>query len=130
MDQTELVKNINGALTKIEDKNAPINFALLLFDDRNYLKPNRQFTLMMGAEWLNKRSPFSATKEIIEDFYSFLPKEILKRISRINLVSTMDPSVQQIYSGISVRGGYITLEKVTIFNVYIEYGILFRSFRG
>lgn len=126
MDKRALVEEIRKVLTSFIENECKINMAMLIKD----LEHNT-YTFLLASYFLDLLTPYDGTKLVAEYFHKNLSKDAFSIISRINLVNTMDPSVQLIMRSINISNSIINMQNVNIsnnlFNVHLEDAILLES---
>lgn len=128
MDKQALVGEIRVALTGFIKDECEINMAMLIKD-----LEKDTYTFILASNFLDLLTPYLGTKLVAEYFYKNLSKDAFSIISRINLVNTMDPSIQLLMRTMNARNGLISMKNISLsnnlFNVHIDDGIILESHR-
>lgn len=129
MDKEELVMEIRLSLNDYIRKYGTVNMAMLMKDINT-----DTYTFLIASKFLDLINPYDATLFVTKHFFENLSKEALGIISRINIVSTRDPSIGIIYNTMDVSNGKVFIKNCSffqgeVFGVIIEDAILFESHR-
>jgi len=122
MDNQTLVTEIRKTLTEFIQNVYKINVAMLIKDIEV-----DTYTFILGSHLLNLFTPYDATKIIAEYFHKNLSKEAFKIISRINIVSTKDPSIVPITRAFNTKNSICIIKNCNFFNVVIDDAIILES---
>lgn len=122
MDKEELVKEIRNSLDDYIEKYGIVNMAMIIKDINS-----DTYTFLMASKFLDLINPYDATLFVTKHFFENLDKNVLNMISRINIVSTYDPSINMIYRAINVTRGICYIKKCNFFGVQIDDAIILES---
>ena len=122
MDKEELVKEIRSSLDDYIKKYGIVNMAMIIKDINS-----DTYTFLMASKFLDLINPYDATLFVTKHFFENLNKNVLNMISRINIVSTYDPSINMIYRAINVTRGIGYIQKCNFFGVQIDDAIILES---
>lgn len=129
MDSKALVNEIRKVLTTFMQNEFTINVAMLIKD-----LEHDTYTFILSSYFLDILTPYDGTKFVAEYFYNNLSKDTFGIISRINLVNTLDPSIQLLMSTLDISGSIVDMKNVklsnNLFNVILDDAILFESHKN
>lgn len=129
MDKEALVKEIRTVLSDFMKDVCKINMAMLIKDLQS-----ETYTFLLSSYLLDLLTPYDGTKLVAEYFYKNLDKNAFSIISRINIVNTIDPSIQLIMKTMNITNSIVNINNVSfknnLFNVCIDDGIILESHRG
>lgn len=87
----------------------------------------KRYTFLLSAPWLDKSSPKEGILTLMSEMDKRLSKEQRRWISRITVISTLDPSVKAINKAFPVKNSTVNISNYQLFNVYIDNAIIFES---
>lgn len=87
----------------------------------------KRYTFILSAPWLDKSSPKEGILTLMSEMNKMLSQEQRRWISRITVISTLDPSVKEINKNFPAKDSSAKISNYQLFNVNIENAILFES---
>lgn len=122
MDKRKLVEEIRYSLDKFILEKCKVNMAMLIKDT-----DSDTFTFLISSKFMDLLNYYDALKFVAGFFYNDLSDEAFSIISRINIVSTNDPSINLIYRAMRAKGGIVTIKNCDFFGVIIDDAIILES---
>lgn len=122
MDKRELVEEIRHSLDKFILEKCKVNMAMLIKDI-----DSDTFTFLISSRFMDLLNYYDALKFVAEFFYNDLSSDAFSIISRINIVSTNDPSIKLIYRAMHASRSIVTIKNCNFFGVNIDDAIILES---
>lgn len=122
MDKEKLVVEIRSSLNKFISEHFIINMAMLIKD-----LDSDTYTFLISSKFMDLLNYYDSLKLVAGFFYNDLSEEAFSIISRINIISTSDPSINLIYETFDVTGNIAYFKDCKFFNVTIEDLIILES---
>ncbi|MEY8731024.1 hypothetical protein AB9M92_01950 [Peribacillus frigoritolerans] len=125
MDKISLVNKLRIMSNKIIEDYQRVNLIMLL--GNTFEQRTTSFDYIISANWLNEYDQEKGMDLVLDYLYDNLTGEDIEHISRVTIIHTQDPIVQNITSTIGMKGGFYKIIDCQFGNLTIPYAIIFES---
>ena len=125
MDQNTLVNKLRNLSNEIIKDHNSISLIMLL--GNNFPESTTAFDYVISAKWLNDYNLDEGMDLILDYLYKRLSVEDLEQISRVTIIHTSDPIVQNITRNMGVQGAISFIMNCQFGNIIIPNAVIFES---
>ncbi|MGJ9381540.1 hypothetical protein [Salipaludibacillus sp. CF4.18] len=125
MDTEALVKSLRDMSNKIIEDHKSVSLIMLL--GNNLYERTDAFDYIISAKWLNEYDQEEGMDIVLDYLFDNLEQSEREHISRITIIHTSDPIVQDITRNMFRIGGFSYNIDCQFGNLIIPYAIIFES---
>lgn len=125
MDTEALVKSLRRMSDRILENHSNVNL-IMLFGNDDYERTT-SFDYVISANWLNELDQDEGMDIMLDYLFENLNQNEREHISRITIIHSLDPFVQNFTSLMRVSGGVMTVVNCQFNNIIVPYALILES---
>ena len=122
-----MVEKLRAIIKEFIAKNGEFSLVMLIPSEPNVI--DSKVTLLISAQWLDKKNPKQATDLIVKSLRKNLDDRELPYITRVTIVNSSDNFVKAINAAFSVTEGKVDIANCNVFGIQIDKAIILESHR-
>lgn len=125
MDKEKVVEKLRAIIKEFIAKNGEFSLVMLIPSEPSVI--DSKVTLLISAQWLDKKNPEQAIDLIVKSLRKNLNNRELPYIARVTIVNSSDDFVKAINAAFNVTEGKVDITNCNVFGIQIDKAIILES---